>query len=126
MHARGHLGAAVVPAGFLRAPWSCSLDFRTEGLQRRGGSTLLSLAGSEAANSMVVMSQRPPTFKTRGARLPICPTLGNDPTELGVPGGHLSQKRGQCTQGTWLPQQAGSKPVGAGQVVMLQAASQQD
>lgn len=92
-HARGHLGAAVVPAGFLRAPWSCSLDFRTEGLQRRGGSTLLSLAGSEAANSVVVMSQRPPAFKTQGARLPIRPTLGNDPTELGVPGG-VHHRRG--------------------------------
>ena len=94
MHARGHLGAAVVPAGFLRAPWSCSFDFRTEGLQRRrGGSTLLYLAGSGAANSVVVMSQRPPTFKTRGARLPIRPTLGNDPTEAGAPGG-VHHRRG--------------------------------
>lgn len=93
MHARGHLGATVVPAGFLRAPWSCSPGFRTEGLQRRGGSTLLSLAGSEAANSAVVMSQHPPTFKTRGACLPICPTLGNDPTEPGIPGG-VHHRRG--------------------------------
>lgn len=118
VHARGHLGAAAAPAGFLRAPWACSLDFRIERLQRRrGGSTLLSLAGSGAANSVVVMSQRPPTFKARGAHLPIRPTLGNDPTEPGA--------RGQCIQGTWLPQQAVSRPAGAGQGVRLQAASQQ-
>ena len=90
----------MVPAGFLHAPWSCSLDFRTGGLQRRrGGSTLLYLAGSRAANSVVVMSQRPPTFKTRGARLPIRPTLGNDPTKPGAPGGAHHSKGASIPQG---------------------------
>ena len=33
----GASGNPTAPAGFLRAPWSFSLDLGTEGLRRRGG-----------------------------------------------------------------------------------------
>ena len=36
----GASGNSTVPAGFLHAPWSFSLDLRTEGLQRRRGGGL--------------------------------------------------------------------------------------
>lgn len=109
----GASGNPTVPAGFLHAPWSFSLDFRTEGLQRSGGSSLLSLAGSGAANSVVVMKQHPPTFKTRGAHLPIRPTLGSDPTEPGVPG-DIHHRRGAS-----VPKGHGSRSrLGPGQRVL--------